>query len=194
MTDESAAVAATPDRSLSPIGAAIRERRKRLGMTLRELALACGLSVPFLSQVERNQALPSLVSLTAIAGALGVEMAYFVGAPSPGQIVRRAKDPEHLDLGLGHGDYVRLSGAHEERRMEALLITVPAGVAAPMSRREGEGFWYVLEGELEVWMGSEHFILGQGDSAHFDQRHPYRMRNPGKGELKMLWVGTPALL
>jgi transcriptional regulator with XRE-family HTH domain len=75
LTDESAAVAAPPDRSLSPIGAAIRDRRKRLGMTLRELAVACGLSVPFLSQVERNQALPSLVSLTAIAGALGVEMA-----------------------------------------------------------------------------------------------------------------------
>lgn len=32
---------------------------------------------------------------------------------------------------------------------------MPAGVATPMSRREGEGFWYVLEGELKMfWVGA----------------------------------------
>ena len=78
--------------------------------------------------------------------------------------------------------------------MEALHITVPPGLASPVAHREGEGFWYVLEGALDVWIGQEHFLLGPGDSAHFDQRHPYRMRNGGGGDVKMIWVGTPALL
>ncbi|MES2055008.1 MAG: XRE family transcriptional regulator [Pseudomonadota bacterium] len=175
------------------IGAAIRDRRKRLGMTLQALADACGLSVPFLSQVERDLAMPSLVSLTSIASALGVEMSYFVGAPRPGQIVRRGDQPEYLQFGTSPVVYARLSGRHEERKMEALHIIVPPGLASPATHREGEGFWYVLEGELDVWIGQEHFLLRAGDSAHFDQRHPYRMRNGGSRDVKMIWVGTPAL-
>jgi mannose-6-phosphate isomerase-like protein (cupin superfamily) len=177
-----------------PIGAAIRDRRRRLSMTLQDLADASGLSVPFLSQVERDRAMPSLISLTSIAAALGVEMSYFVGAPPPGQIVRRGSEPERLHFGTGPVGYVRLSGRHEERKMEALHITVPPGLASPVAHREGEGFWYVLEGKLDVWIGQEHFLLGPGDSAHFDQRHPYRMRNDGSSDVRMIWVGTPALL
>lgn len=177
-----------------PIGSAIRNRRTRLRMTLRGLADGCGLSVPFLSQVERDLAMPSLVSLTSIARALGVEMSYFVGTPAPGQIVRRGAAPEHLQFGSDPVVYTRLSGRHEERKMEALHIAVPPGQASPLSHREGEGFWYILKGELEMWVGQEFFLLREGDSAHFDQRHPYRMRNAGNDTVQMLWVGTPALL
>ena len=73
-------------------------------------------------------------------------------------------------------------------------MTVPPGSASPLAHREGEGFWYILDGELAVWVGHDHFVLGPGDSAHFDQRHPYRMRNDGDRDVKMIWVGTPALL
>lgn len=163
-------------------------------MTLKGLAEQCGLSVPFLSQVERDLAMPSLVSLTSIAGALGVDMSYFVGSPQQSQIVRRGDDPEHLHLGGSPVVYERLSGRHEERKMEALLITVPPGLASPPTHREGEGFWYLLQGELDVWIGQEHFHLRAGDSAHFDQRHSYRMRNGGEVDVRMIWVGTPALL
>lgn len=175
------------------IGPAIRDRRRRLGLTLQALAGASGLSVPFLSQVERDLAAPSLVSLNAIAASLGVGMSYFVSPPSPGQIVRRSESPEHLPIGATPVVYARLSGRHEERKLEALHITVPPGQSAPTTHREGEGFWYVLEGELEMWVGDDHFVLGAGDSAHFDQRHPYAMQNPGTATVKMIWVGTPAL-
>ncbi|QNQ11890.1 helix-turn-helix domain-containing protein [Sphingomonas alpina] len=196
-TDElslAAPVVPVADTGPPPIGAAIRDRRHRLGLTLQAFADACGLSVPFLSQVERDLAMPSLVSLTSIARALGVDMSYFVGTPLPGQIVRRGAAPEYLKLGgTTSVVYARLSGRHEERKMEALHITVPPGESSPLSHREGEGFWYVLEGELEAWVGNEHFVLGSGDSAHFDQRHAYRMQNAGDTPVRMIWVGTPAL-
>jgi transcriptional regulator with XRE-family HTH domain len=175
------------------IGAAIRDRRRRLGLTLQALGEASGLSVPFLSQIERDLAAPSLVSLNAIAAALGVGMNYFLGIPLPSQIVRRGTTPEILSIGTTPVVYARLSGRHEERKLEALHISVPPGQSTPTTRRDGEGFWYLLQGELEMWVGKEHFVLQAGDSAHFDQRHPYKMRNAGIDEVKMLWIGTPAL-
>jgi transcriptional regulator with XRE-family HTH domain len=44
--------------------------RQRLKRTLEEIAMAAGISKPFLSQVERGLASPSLTSLAGIADAL----------------------------------------------------------------------------------------------------------------------------
>ena len=77
--------------------------------------------------------------------------------------------------------------------MEALLMMIPPQTSTPATTRGGEGFYYVLDGKLSVTLGSETFILGSGDSVHFDQRHPYKMANVGKKMLRILWVGTPAI-
>jgi transcriptional regulator with XRE-family HTH domain len=53
------------------LGGAIRAGRRLLGMTLVEVAGSAGLSHPFLSQLERGLARPSMRSLTAIAATLG---------------------------------------------------------------------------------------------------------------------------
>jgi len=182
-----------PDKAAGlSIGSAIRDRRRGLGLTLQSLADSSGLSIPFLSQVERNLAHPSLLSLEAIAKALDVDVDYFVGVPSPGQIVCRAGEHDRIDL-ESPVVYERLSGRHAERKMEALRLIVPPGLAAPTIHREGEGFWYILSGTLEMTVGRKKFVLNTGDSAHFDKRHPYSMRNVGKSEVRMIWVGTPAI-
>ncbi len=72
-------------------------------------------------------------------------------------------------------------------------MSIPSGTVAPTTAREGEGFYYVLEGQLKVTLGQETFILGAGDSAHFEPRHAFQMANPGKKVPRMLWVGTPAI-
>jgi transcriptional regulator with XRE-family HTH domain len=182
----------TASKDHLPIASAVRARRRRLGLTLQELADQSGLSAPFLSQVERSQTTPSITSLLAIAQALQVDIHHFINPPPSSQVVRRAKSPELIDTG-SPVRYVRLSGGHPERQMEALMMSIPAGSKAPATAREGEGFYYILEGELKMTLGNETFILGPGDTAHFDQRHSFEMANAGKRVLRMLWVGTPAI-
>jgi transcriptional regulator with XRE-family HTH domain len=182
--------AAKPDGL--PIASALRARRKRMGMTLQELANRSGLSAPFLSQVERDHTTPSITSLVAIAQALEVDIHYFISPPPPSQVVRRASEPELLNMGNAIR-YERLTGKHGERQMEALLMTIPPKASTPATSRGGEGFYYVLDGQLSVTLGQETFILGNGDSVHFDQRHPYKMANVSKKMLRILWVGTPAI-
>lgn len=52
----------------------LKHRRKELGLTLKSLADESGLSAPFLSQAERNQTVPSMVSLIKLAAALKVDL------------------------------------------------------------------------------------------------------------------------
>lgn len=65
------------------LGAAIRSLRHHRRRTLVELADATGLSHPFLSQVERGRARPSIRSLFLIAEALGTTQQALLAAASP---------------------------------------------------------------------------------------------------------------
>ena len=56
------------------IGARVRERRERLGLSQRALARRVGVSVAFVSCVERGERLPSLETLARLADCLGLSL------------------------------------------------------------------------------------------------------------------------
>ncbi|MFD0887446.1 helix-turn-helix domain-containing protein, partial [Streptosporangium algeriense] len=61
------------------VGARMRRFRKERGLTLRDLAAASGLSIGFLSQVERGISAIGLTALNGVAAALGRGVADFFG-------------------------------------------------------------------------------------------------------------------
>jgi transcriptional regulator with XRE-family HTH domain len=56
------------------IGAALRRIRLDDGRTLREVALAANISMPYLSEIERGRKEPSSEILAGIAAALGLTL------------------------------------------------------------------------------------------------------------------------
>ncbi|MEV1147706.1 helix-turn-helix transcriptional regulator, partial [Micromonospora sp. NPDC049799] len=56
------------------IGGVLRRLRQRQGRTLREVAAAAGVSVPYLSEVERGRKEASSEVLAAICRALGIRL------------------------------------------------------------------------------------------------------------------------
>jgi transcriptional regulator with XRE-family HTH domain len=65
------------------VGERIRQRRKKLGYSLRELGTRAGLTASFLSQIENNQCSPSLASLDRIATALEAPMYVLLDSTLP---------------------------------------------------------------------------------------------------------------
>jgi transcriptional regulator with XRE-family HTH domain len=93
--DPAAAAPSEPDLPRR-IGGEIRDLRKARGVTLAAMAEASGLSVGYLSLVERNLATPSIKSLHAVSRALGATIGWFFEtgeAPEAERdlIVRRAR-------------------------------------------------------------------------------------------------------
>ncbi len=58
------------DFLISDLPHAIRRLRKQHKLTLRELGERCGLSISYLSDIERGRTQPSLDSVNAITGAM----------------------------------------------------------------------------------------------------------------------------
>ena len=61
-------------KDASDLGAAIRSRRKGLGLTQQELADACGCSIMYLSNLERGKETAELGIALRIVNILGFDM------------------------------------------------------------------------------------------------------------------------
>lgn len=173
-------------------GQTIRARRQELGLTLQNLAAKSGLSVPFISQVERNQASASLVSLMNLARALEVSVSTFMEIPLGEAPIRRRSSPQRIEI-ESPVEYVQLSAGMKFQQMDALLMIIPPGHVFPIDQREGEDFLYVLKGELQTELGELKETLREGDSSHFNSRTPHTAANLTGEEVVLLYVGTPSV-
>ncbi|MFK8049633.1 MAG: helix-turn-helix domain-containing protein [Halioglobus sp.] len=175
------------------IGGLLKARRLELGLTLKELAERAELSAAFLSQSENGKATPSIVSLINIAKALETDINYFVTPPAPTSLVRRANDPQYIEI-ESPVVYKRLDAQIRNQQMNALIMEIPPQTRLPVvHREEGEDFFYVLEGQVEQRIGDKVFTLKKGDSAHHNTQVDHDVHNKSAKVAKLLWVGTPVL-
>jgi transcriptional regulator with XRE-family HTH domain len=80
------------------LGEKIKKIRCEGGLTQKEVAKKSGITVSFLSQVEKNKATPSLKSLHNIAQALGIRIDYLfsedVHNHKIGKIIKKSTNEE----------------------------------------------------------------------------------------------------
>lgn len=174
------------------IGIMLNARRKELKMTLQQLADKSGLSAPFISQAERNQTVPSMVSLVKLASALSVDLKYFMEVPHDGSIVHRHNELPVIDMD-SPVTYFQMSSDLTNQQMDAILMRIPAGHAFPVDQREGEDLLYVLEGELYAEVGDVKTTLVAGDSMHFKSSVVHTAINKSDKDVLLLYVGTPSI-
>lgn len=117
--------------ALVAVGVAIRKLRTERELSLRALSASCGLSVSFLSMVERGQSSLALTSLQRIASALGTSIPELFEAELPEVEprmklhVQRQEEPHEIAITAARRTYVLLSGRSTERVLEPMLIVSP---------------------------------------------------------------------
>jgi transcriptional regulator with XRE-family HTH domain len=191
-TATDAAAAAEPEVEVD-LGARIRALRLARGQTLRELAADAGVTESFLSQVERGVASPSIASVQRIARGLGETIAeLFAADERAGSVVRVADRRRIVYQGLGAIDEFLTRST--DGRLQVILSTIEPGGGTgdePYTHDSDEEVVIVLEGSLDLWVGSEHWRLEAGDAVTHSSRIPHRNTNPGPGVARVLFCITP---
>jgi transcriptional regulator with XRE-family HTH domain len=186
------------------LGGRIRSRRKQKGYKLIELAEMCEISSSFLSQIERDQANPSISTLHIIAEALGVPLAYFftsgeqVGEMDNSFDVKKnafvvRENQRKILIYPGSGIRNELLSPDLNRAIQMMWVVIPPGAETgpePLVH-EGEECGLILQGEVEIWVGDDHFILGPGDSIYQDSSIPHHSRNVGDEDVIVVVAITP---
>ncbi len=177
------------------MGQKIRQLRTENQLTLEEAAERAGCTPGFLSQVERNRAVPSISMLYSIAHALGVEVTYFFPRMASATKVVRASERDVFRFEGSFIVYSLLSTNFPDRKLESLLVQMdPVDGALPADEfrsHPGEEFAHVLEGTLRLWIGNAVYDLNPGDSVHFNSTVNHRLENLGDSPVVALWVLTP---
>ncbi|WP_218577004.1 helix-turn-helix domain-containing protein [Phytohabitans rumicis] len=172
--------------SVERLGATIRRRRRDLGLTLVDVAARAGLSHPFLSQVERGLAQPSMRSLTALAAALETtaQALLALSGTAPVSLVRGGTPLPKLDIA---GGKVR-SLVQGERAMLPLEFTGAPAEFEEYYVHDGEEFLYVVDGTIEVDVEGELSHLSGGDSLYYAGGLRHRWRQVDTGPVKVVLV------
>ncbi len=177
------------------LGERIKMRRLELELSLRDLAEQVDLTASFLSQVERDQASPSIESLRKISKALTVPLFYFLMEEEETSPVVRRDERRRLTK-PADGMVFELLAPDINRRMEAVLTTVQAkdGRIPLTLRQETEEFIFILSGTLEVQLGGESYRLEAGDSIYFLGALLRSIQAHGDQPVQYLSVITPPII
>ena len=168
------------DNRPSPVGRKIKGLRETKNLSVEEVAERSGLSVAQIIAVEDEENLPSLGPLIKIARVLGVRLGTFMDDNDAlGPVISRAESHSQ-DSSISfsndsadarkHMEYHPLAKQMADRHMEPFIVDIhPDGTQEfQLSAHEGEEFIYVLDGEVEVAYGKEHYLLKRGDSIFYD--------------------------
>ncbi|MDJ0924528.1 MAG: XRE family transcriptional regulator [Acidimicrobiia bacterium] len=183
------------DALSASLGAAVRGRRKSLGLRLVDVAEAADVSQAFLSQIE-NGAAASLFTHHRIAAALDTTLHSLleVAASPPIGVVRR-DEGEWLPLVAGMKTRTLVGGAgHSLEANETIAAPGTSTFDEPFAH-PGEDLVIVLEGVFEYSVGDlDPVELHPGDVMHYPAAQPHSFRVVGDNEARLLIINTPGSL
>lgn len=175
------------------IGAALRRWRKDRGLTLQAMADRTGLSIGYLSQIERDLASPTLDNLWRICKALDIPIhRLFAGNDAHGAQIVRRNERRVIRLPMSRVSYHLLTPPMRTK-LEVLLVELEPGQASDETiSHEGEEVGYVLQGRLKVRLGDREYVLEEGDAIWFESHIPHRFINAGEDVCISIWAMTPS--
>ena len=163
------------------IGHEVRTLRKKLGLTVSDLANATGISSGMLSKIENGNISPSLASLQALSGALSIPLTALFRGFEERRSASYVKSGEGLNLerrGTRAGHQYSLLGHIENNSsgviVEPYFITLDAeSDIFPTFQHEGLEFLYMLSGEVIYRHANLLYRMRAGDSLLFDADAPH---------------------
>ena len=160
------------------IGIRLKEIRKEKKMTLKEVAEGAGVSISFLSQVERGKSSVTLESLRKISEVLGV---------NPSTFFQSNNEP----VSESSFHYKDLTQQVPNPDFHPILVTLPANQSdgQPFAH-SGHEFVYVIEGPLTLQVDTKMIELQQGESWFFSASETHYWYNRTDQTIRFLVVSS----
>lgn len=169
--------------------------RDALELSVADMAAGCDITPETLMEYESGTVDIPVSFLHRLAATYGVELtallfgeepkmsSYYITRNGKGVKVERTAAYSYQDLAAGFRD----------RKINPFMVTISPNATAAGSRHvpnthPGQEFNYIVEGELEITVGSKQTVLRVGDSILFDSTLPHSLRAVGDKPAKMIAI------
>ena len=177
------------------IGERLRGLRKSMGLSIRRLSEGTGFSPSLFSRIEKGKVIPSIPTLQAISDYLRIDVKYFFdGEAEKGFVISRAGKRRIIKSKKGSikkavYEAELLAEGMENNFMEPAIVTLLGkDPEVEVTAHAGQEFSYVLEGRMELTLGSDKFTLKKGDAAYYNANIPHEATSLSKKPAKVLIV------
>jgi transcriptional regulator with XRE-family HTH domain len=201
------------DDEMMILGKKIKQIRKQQHLTLEQLGEKIGCSKSYISQLENGSTSPSISMLGRIAKVLKIPVTELFEEDYINN--RQTKPDVQEDASLIQGNthlvkadqrmihypdgkttsYLLTRGVYQKTMQPLLTVVKPGGrsdgeksIIHPVKSEE---FVFMIKGSLEFTVGSEVYILDQGDTLYFNGSTPHSWINKSKEIAEILFVWTP---
>jgi transcriptional regulator with XRE-family HTH domain len=189
---------ATVEATLN-IGPRVKALREGMDLSLRELALRSGVSAPMLSQVERGETSPTLMTAGRIASGLELTLSQLLRLDEGGSVsIVRADEVRAGTSRRGHAVEV-LTPSLPGQRAELSRHRLESGAATggpddpPMHEPGSREVAHVERGSIALVIDGERHVLHAGDTVTFDADLSHHFENPGPDEATFFAIVSAGL-
>ncbi|UOQ56869.1 helix-turn-helix domain-containing protein [Leucobacter allii] len=192
------------------IGERLRSARLARRLSLRGVAQALGVSASLISQVETGKTRPSVATLYALASYLDVSLDELLGlgaverpaeqvseargdapartVPVSSSVQRASENPViEMENGVRWERLAMQPGGAADPVLVSYAPGASSSIEGKFMQHRGQEYGYVLEGEITLRLEFDTFLLGPGDSFHFDSERPHIVSNQGAVPAKGVW-------
>jgi transcriptional regulator with XRE-family HTH domain len=178
------------------VGAKLKSIRLIRNISQRELAKRAGVTNSTISMIEKNSVSPSISSLKKVLNGIPISLVEFFSEDFGTEQVQQVvySEDELMDIGAGDVKMNLVGKSFPRRQMTFLVETYPvnADTGTEMLQNDAEEGGYILEGKIELTVGSDVYVLEKNDSYYFDNNKPHRFRNIFDQTCKIVSATTPA--
>jgi transcriptional regulator with XRE-family HTH domain len=164
------------------IGQRIRSMMDRQGLTVADLTERTGIESGILVPMLETDITPSIGPLVKISRALGIRLGTLIDDQISRDplVVRQSERCQELSMLRGRDRpvsqrFFSLGKGKKDRHMEPFFVEIlpESATEKTLSSHEGEEFFVVDTGSVEVIYGRETMVLAAGDSIHFNAIVPH---------------------
>ncbi|HQU72274.1 MAG TPA: helix-turn-helix domain-containing protein [Calditrichia bacterium] len=170
------------------IGPKIRRLRKLRGLTIEELAENADLTKGFISQLERDMTVPTVVSLKQLLDVLGVDLATFFSEFSERERHIYIKKDRVVEASKKGYQIESLVPQLKYLEMEPKILNLAPGAKYEVKFEEDEGFGFVVKGRIRLGIEKEERTLNRGECFYIFFDNTIKMENLGSRPAEILLV------
>lgn len=168
------------------IGALIKQIRKDRGITLQTLAESSGLSVSYLSMLERGLSSPTISNLQKICQALHMTFTDLLLGLDEDKVC--VKQSERRLIFNNHKGVVYEAISEGNRHMKSIYMRVSDSLEHVSEKHVADEFGYVVSGSMTMTLEGVPYELGPGDSLYITANTAHSFVKTSRDDCVSIWV------